>query len=87
MILLDTDMLTLLLQDHPRVRKRMQSAEADVATTVITWMEVLQGRFQALFTAADEDQLERAARRLQGSVSQLSSLRIVPINRKVYRSP
>jgi predicted nucleic acid-binding protein len=46
MILLDTDMLTLLLKGHARVQKRMQTADADVATTVITWMEVLLGRFQ-----------------------------------------
>jgi tRNA(fMet)-specific endonuclease VapC len=83
MILLDTDMLTLLLQGHPRVRKRMHSAETDVATTIITWMEVMQGRFQAIFTAADAGQLERASRRLEESVSQFSTLPIVPINRAV----
>jgi tRNA(fMet)-specific endonuclease VapC len=81
MILLDADMLTLLLQGHPRVQKRMHSAEADVATTIITWMEVMQGRFQAIFTAADADQLERASRRLEESVSQLSTLPILPISR------
>jgi tRNA(fMet)-specific endonuclease VapC len=80
MILLDTDTLTLLLQGHPRVQKRMRSAEADVATTIITWMEVLQGRFQAIFTAADVDQLERASQRLHESVIQLGTLPIVPIN-------
>ena len=80
MILLDTDTLTLLLQGHPRVQKRMHSAEADVATTIITWMEVLQGRFQAIFTAADVDQFERASQRLHESVIQLCTLPIVPIN-------
>jgi tRNA(fMet)-specific endonuclease VapC len=85
MILLDTDMLTLLLQGHPRVQKRMHSAETDVATTIITWMEVMQGRFQAIFTAAEADQLERAARRLEESVSQLSTLPIVPINPAVAK--
>jgi tRNA(fMet)-specific endonuclease VapC len=85
MILLDTDMLTLLLQGDPRVQKRMRSAETDVATTIVTWMEVLQGRFRAVFTAADADQLERASRRLQESASQLSSLPIVPINRAVAK--
>jgi tRNA(fMet)-specific endonuclease VapC len=83
MILLDTDMLTLLLQGDPRVQKRMRSAETDVATTIVTWMEVMQGRFRAIFTAAGADQLERASRRLQESASQLSSLPIVPINRAV----
>ncbi len=85
MILLDTDTLTLLFQGHPLVQKRMQSANADVATTIITWMEVLQGRFQAVFTAADADQLERASQRLQESVSQLNTLPIVPINRPVAK--
>jgi hypothetical protein len=36
MILLDTDTLTLLFQGHKRVERRMQSAETDVATTIIT---------------------------------------------------
>jgi tRNA(fMet)-specific endonuclease VapC len=85
MILLDTDMFTLLLQGHPRVQKRMHSAEEDVATTIITWMEVMQGRFQAIFTAAGADQLERASKRLQESVSQLSTLPVVPINRAVAK--
>lgn len=85
MILLDTDMLTLLLQGDPRVQKRMRSAETDVATTIVTWMEVMQGRFRAIFTAADADQLERASQRLQESASQLSSLPIVPINRAVAK--
>ena len=83
MILLDTDTLTLDLQGHPRVQKRMHSAEANAATTIITWMEVMQGRFQAILTAGDADQLERASRRLEGSLNQLNSLPIVPINRAV----
>jgi predicted nucleic acid-binding protein len=48
MVLLDTDTLTLLLRGHPRVQKRMRSAKTDVATTVVTWLEVLQGCFQAI---------------------------------------
>jgi tRNA(fMet)-specific endonuclease VapC len=83
MILLDTDMLTLLLPGDPRVQKRMRSAETDVATTMVTWMEAIQGRFRAIFIAAEADQLERASRRLQESASQLTSLPIVPINRAV----
>jgi hypothetical protein len=48
-------------------------------------MEVLQRRFQAIFTAADVDQLERASQRLHESVSQSSTLPIVPINRAVAK--
>ena len=85
MILLDTDTLTLLLQGDARVQKRMRSAETDVATTVVTWMEVMQGRFRAIFAAADAGQLEQASRRLQESASQLRSLPIVSINRAVAK--
>ena len=63
----------------------MRTAEPDVATTVVTWMEVMQGRFRAIFTAADADQLERASLRLEESASQLSSLPIIPINRAVAK--
>jgi tRNA(fMet)-specific endonuclease VapC len=43
----------------------------------------MQGRFRAIFTAADADQLERASRRLQESASQFNTLSIVPINHAV----
>jgi tRNA(fMet)-specific endonuclease VapC len=80
MILLDTDTLTLLFRGHPRVQSRVRSAEADVATTIITWIEVMQGRFDAILKAADADQLERAHRRLEDSVRQMTALTIVAID-------
>jgi predicted nucleic acid-binding protein len=80
MILLDSDTLTLLFRGHPRVEERVRSAEPDVGTTIITWMEVMQGRFQAIFTVADADQLERAHQRLEESATQFSPLPILPIN-------
>jgi tRNA(fMet)-specific endonuclease VapC len=80
MILLDTDTLTLLLQGHQRVQNRLRSAEPDVATTIISWMEIMRGRFDAVFKAADAAQLERAHQRLQDSARQLATLPIVPIN-------
>jgi tRNA(fMet)-specific endonuclease VapC len=80
MILIDTDTLTLLFQGHPRVQSRMRSSEDDVATTIITWIEVLQGRFDAVLKAADPDQLERAHQRLHESIRQLATVTIVPID-------
>jgi tRNA(fMet)-specific endonuclease VapC len=80
MILLDTDTLTLLFQGHGRVQSRLLSAELDVATTIITWIEVMRGRFDAIFKAADAAQLERAHQRFQESARQLATLTIVPIN-------
>jgi tRNA(fMet)-specific endonuclease VapC len=58
MILLDTDTLTLLFQGHADVQRRMKSAEQDVATTIITRIEVLQGRFDAILKAEDANRLQ-----------------------------
>jgi predicted nucleic acid-binding protein len=60
MILLDTDTLTLLFQGQAQVESRVRAAESDVAITIITWIEVMQGRFDALLKAADAGELERA---------------------------
>jgi tRNA(fMet)-specific endonuclease VapC len=80
MTFLDTDMLTLLFQGHARVKSRVRAAEPDVATTIISWIEVMQGRFDAILKAADAEQLERAHQRLRDSARQLSTLTIVPID-------
>ncbi len=80
MILLDTAMLTLLFRGHARVQTRMRSAEPDAGTTIITWMEVMQGRFDAIFKAADAEQLLRATRRLRDSERQLATLTSLPID-------
>jgi predicted nucleic acid-binding protein len=57
MILLDTDIYTHLMSGHSRVRQRVEQADDDVAITVITRIEVLQGRFDFLLKAADETQV------------------------------
>jgi tRNA(fMet)-specific endonuclease VapC len=80
MILLDTDILTLLLQGHDRVQGRLRSADDDIAITIVSWLEVMQGRFDALFKAADARQLVRAQQRLEESTRQLGTLSIVPID-------
>jgi tRNA(fMet)-specific endonuclease VapC len=73
-------MLTLLFQGHARVLGRMRSAEQDVATTIITRIEVLQGRFDAILKAASADQLQQAYQRLQDSEKQFATLPILPID-------
>jgi tRNA(fMet)-specific endonuclease VapC len=80
MTLMDTDILTLLFQGHVQVLKRMRATEDNVATTVITWIEVLQGRFEAILKAANAQQLQQAQQRLQHSQQQLATLPIVPID-------
>jgi len=81
-ILLDTDTFTLLFQGNPRVRSRMDASVADVATTIVTRIEVLRGRFDAIFKAADATQLQQAHQRLQDSENQFATLPILPIDGK-----
>ena len=45
MIVLDTDILTLFLLNHPRVLERRRQVEEEVVITTISRIEILQGRF------------------------------------------
>jgi tRNA(fMet)-specific endonuclease VapC len=71
-ILLDSDILTLFLTGHPRVTERMGAATDVVAITVVTRVEVLQGRFDSLLKAADGEQLRRAQGRLEQAERELA---------------
>ena len=57
MFVLDTDTLTFLLQGHERVAARRAQATEEVTLTVITWIEVLQGRFASVLKAEDGEKL------------------------------
>jgi predicted nucleic acid-binding protein len=59
MILLDTDHLSLLFAGHPRVAERFRAATDEVATTIISRIEALEGRFAFLLKAADAEELLR----------------------------
>jgi hypothetical protein len=48
MILVDTDILTLWLLGRPLVSKRVLGSSDDVATTIVSRIELLQGRFAYL---------------------------------------
>jgi tRNA(fMet)-specific endonuclease VapC len=80
MILLDTDILTLYFAGHPRVAERMRLAEGPVATTVITRIQVLQGRFDSVLKAADSEQLTRAREQLERSEMALAGLAIISVD-------
>jgi tRNA(fMet)-specific endonuclease VapC len=64
MILLDTDVFSLLLAGHPRLAERHRRAVDEVAITIVTRIESLQGRFAALLKAANSTELLRAQERL-----------------------
>ena len=64
MFVLDTDTLTHLLRGHKRVTARRAEATAEVALTVVTRFEVLQGRFASVLKAVDGEKLLLAQQRL-----------------------
>ncbi len=61
MYLLDTDTLSRLQAAHPRAVAHLQALDdSEVATTVITKIELLQGRFDFMLKAATGAELLRA---------------------------
>jgi tRNA(fMet)-specific endonuclease VapC len=77
----DTDVFNHFHAGHPKVLAR--AAEAGVlnlAITVITRIEVLQGRFEFVRKAASAAQLATAQRRLDESDQALMEWRIVPLD-------
>src|SRR4051812_19613393 len=79
MVVLDTDTLSHLLQGHARVSLRRSQVTDDVVITVITRIEVLQGRFAAVLKAASRDQLQQAQHRLTESERQLAAFDVLPV--------
>ncbi len=80
MILLDTDILTYYFAGHPRVLQHAQSAEESPATTIISRIQMLQGRFDFVLKAADGAQLERAREYLERTEASLARIPIVTLD-------
>ena len=80
MILLDTDMLTLYFAAHPRVTQRLAAAEEVPVTSLVSRIEIMQGRFDSVVKAADADQLLLAQERLAAAESALDKFEIVPFS-------
>ena len=80
MILLDTDMMSLFAAGHPAVIARLRAVTEPVATTIVTRIEILQGRFDFLLKAADAKELQRAQDWLGQSERDLAKIRIVPVD-------
>lgn len=80
MILLDTDTLTLLTMGHPKVQRRLDLAEDDIAITIVTRIEVLRGRFDFVLKAADGAQLLLAQQRLDDAEARLAEVPVVPFD-------
>jgi tRNA(fMet)-specific endonuclease VapC len=81
MKVLDTDMLTHLFARHERVLAVLHKQDDEVATTVISRIEILQGRFAMLLKAADGSELQRAQRWLDETVANLAEIpKLLPVD-------
>jgi tRNA(fMet)-specific endonuclease VapC len=60
MFLPDTDAVSLAFREHVRVLSRMAAVEAPVGVTIVTRLEILRGRIDAVLKAATPDELLRA---------------------------
>jgi tRNA(fMet)-specific endonuclease VapC len=68
MHILDTDMISLLHAGNPRVERNKDRFDpAQIATTIITRIEVLRGRFDFVMKARDGQQLLQALQSLKRS--------------------
>jgi predicted nucleic acid-binding protein len=82
MHLLDTDTLTRAHAGHPAIAKRVREVgEENVATTIISAIEILRGRHEFLLKANDAEQLLRAQELLHKSEELLQSLPILPVGK------
>src|SRR5207248_4009271 len=79
MFVLDTDTLSLLLRGQVRVAERVGQATEEVAITLISRIEILQGWFAAVLKAENGEKLRRAQQRLLESEQDLSRFTILGI--------
>ena len=84
MHLLDTDTLSLLHAGNPRLRERQaQVGTWQIATTAITRIEILQGRFAFILRAVNGEELLRAFAWLVRSEDLLQQIPVLPIDHEV----
>lgn len=80
MTLLDTASLSVLMSGHVRLTERVSEAEKPIGITIVTRIEVLQGRFASILTAADGRQLLLAQQWLERNEAYMQALNVVPID-------
>lgn len=83
MHILDTDTLTHLYAGHPGVIRHLKAlADAEVATTIITEVELLRGRIDYLLKASDGADLLKAQERLRRTEELLEQIGILDVDEK-----
>lgn len=75
MFVLVTDILTLLFAGHPQVLSRRDNVPSPgTATTVVSRIELMQGRFQFLLKEATGEELLRAQSLFEGTLPALAQV-------------
>ncbi len=88
MIVLDTDIVTLLgygRSEKLRLRIEAVDENEELAITLVTRMEILQGRFANLVKAANEEELLTAMERFRASEALLDSFRLLEVTEAAAR--
>jgi tRNA(fMet)-specific endonuclease VapC len=80
MILLDTDTFTLHHAGHLKVAERASKAIEVPKLTIVTQIEALRGRQEALMKAEDGERLLRAQRLLVSTMQHLALFQVVPFD-------
>jgi tRNA(fMet)-specific endonuclease VapC len=83
MIILDTDIVTLFSYGRTeKLHERIAAVEEgeELAVIIITRMEMLQGRFASIRTAADKDELREAMERFRKTEQLLDSFIRLDVN-------
>jgi tRNA(fMet)-specific endonuclease VapC len=79
MFILDTDTLSHFLRVHGRVTERAKQTAEEVVITLITRIEVPQGRFASVLKAEDGDKLIQAQRRLEETEADLRRFTVLTV--------
>ena len=85
MFLLDTNALSDLLKEHPKILGRLRAVPEDrpVVTSIISRIEILEGRFASILKAANREELLLAMERLTRDENRLVTLDILPVTEAV----
>ena len=79
MIILDTDIVTLLSYGHEKIRQRVEGVgdDEELAVTIITRMEILGGRFDSIVKAANAAEMQTATQRFRAAEEMLSDFVVI----------
>src|SRR5260370_34695580 len=77
MTILDTDILSLLFAGHPRVTERFDREQDEIVSTIVSRIEILEGRFASVKKAENGTRLLDAQERLR--VTEEDDLPTVPL--------